>query len=300
MEAARSKAYIQMHIAIFLFGLTAILGKLIVLGESPLVWHRLWISVAGLILIPGTINSIRKMSPADLLRFSGIGCLVIIHWLTFYGSIKMGNSASITLATFSTTTIYTAFLEPMIMKTRFNKIEILLGLFVIVGIGFVAQVGSFYYPAIVVGLISAFFAALFSVLNKKYIGSQNSLSVTVVELGTGWVFLNLVIFFVLGNWDWNTMQPSPNDWIYLILLGLLCTSLAFVLSLESLKHLSAYIANLSINLEPVYGIILAIVLLNEDKQLNLKFYLGTVIILAAVLCHPLIVKWDERRKAVSA
>ena len=169
MSQPRKKAYIQLHIAVLLFGFTAILGKLILLNESALVWHRLWISVGGLIFLRGTIAGIRKLSKQDLLRFSGIGCLVILHWLTFYGSIKIGNSASIALACLSTTTLFTSILEPIITRSKFNKIEILLGLFVIVGIYFVSQVGEFYYLAIVVGLISAFFASLFSTLNKKYI-----------------------------------------------------------------------------------------------------------------------------------
>jgi drug/metabolite transporter (DMT)-like permease len=295
MSQQRKKAYIQLHIAVLLFGFTAILGKLILLDESPLVWHRLWISVGGLIFLRGTIAGIRKLSKQDLMRFSGIGCLVILHWLTFYGSIKIGNSASIALACLSTTTLFTSILEPIITRSKFNKIEILLGLFVIVGIYFVSQVGAFYYLAIVVGLISAFFASLFSTLNKKYIANHNTLSVSVVELSVGWLFLTAIMFF-RGNLVWSTMIPSNSDWIYLFILGLLCTSVAFALSLEALKQLSAFISNLSITLEPVYGIILAVVLLHEDSQLNTKFYIGTAILLLAVALHPFLTQWDEKRK----
>lgn len=295
MSQPRKKAYIQLHIAVLLFGFTAILGKLILLDESPLVWHRLWISVGGLIFLPGTIAGIRKLNRQEFLRFSGIGCLVILHWITFYGSIKIGNSASIALACLSTTTLFTSILEPIITRSKFNKIEILLGLLVIVGIWFVSQVGSFYYMAIFVGLISAFFASLFSTLNKKYIANHNTLSVSVVELSIGWLFLNLVMF-ARGNWIWSTMIPSNTDWIYLFILGLICTSVAFALSLEALKQLSAFISNLSITLEPVYGIILAVVLLHEDSQLNTKFYIGTSILLLAVALHPFLTQWDEKRK----
>lgn len=246
-------------------------------------------------LIPGTLKAIRKMQSRDFLRFSAIGCLVIIHWLTFYGSIKIGNSASIALACLSTTTLFTSFLEPIITRSRFNRIEIFLGLLVIVGIYFVSKVGAFYYKAIAVGLVSAFFAALFSVLNKRYIGSNKSMAVAVVELSSGWVFLSLVML-VAGQFITPYFTPVFSDWVYLLILGLLCTSVAFALSLEALKQLSAFISNLSITLEPVYGILLAVILLHEDSQLNGRFYAGTAILLLAVVLHPFLVRWEERQK----
>lgn len=288
-------AYVQLHIAVLLFGITAILGKLISIAEGPLVWHRLWISVLGLLFIPGAIRGIRALGRADLFRFAGIGCLVILHWVTFYGSIKIGNSASVTLACLSTTTLFTSVLEPLIVRTKFNKMELLLGMFVIVGIWFVAQVGALYYKAIVVGLISAFLAAFFSVLNKRYIGMHFSPSVTIVELSAGWLFLNLVMFLT-DRWHFSSMIPTRDDWVYLFILGIFCTSVAFALSLEALKKLSAFVSNLSISLEPVYGILLAVWLLNESEQLNASFYTGTIILLSAVVIHPFITRFQAKKE----
>lgn len=295
MSSNTKVAYFQLHIAVLLFGITAILGKLISIGEAPLVWHRLWISVLGLLFIPGAIKGIKALGKRDLKRFAGIGCLVILHWVTFYGSIKIGNSASVTLACLSTTTLFTSILEPLIVRTRFNRMELLLGLFVIVGIWFVAQVGALYYTAIIVGLISAFLAALFSVLNKRYIGLHFSPSVTIVELSAGWLFLNAVMLLT-DRWHISKMIPTAKDWIYLFVLGILCTSVAFALSLEALKKLSAFVSNLSISLEPVYGILLAVWVLNESRQLNTSFYIGTSILLLAVLIHPFLTRIQTKRE----
>lgn len=285
-----------MHIAIFLFGFTAILGKLITLNEIPLVWNRLWIAVFGLIVLPGVLRGLTRISIKNLLRFSGIGVIVALHWITFYGSIKIGNSASITLACLATTSLFTSLLEPLITKSKFNWIELILGLFVILGIILLTGVGELYYNAIIVGLISALLAAFFSVLNKKYITGQNTISVSVVELFAGFVFISLC-YPLISMYNHQTQWiPQSTDWLWIGILGVFCTSIAYVLSLNSLKELSAFVANLSINLEPVYGIILAALIFHESQDLNLSFYLGTSIILLAVLLHPIIVKIEKQKR----
>ncbi len=309
-KKALANAYIKLHIAIFLFGFTAILGKLISLQQIGLVWNRLWISFVGLILLPGVIKGLQNLSKKDVLRFSGIGVLVALHWVTFYGSIKLGDSASVTLACLATSPLFTSFIEPIIVKRRILKTEVILGVFTIIGVYFVMGVGSFYYPAIVTAIISALFASIFSTLNKKYIAQHNSLSVSFLEFFSGWSFLCLLLPFYF-YWDSNfsimpqaadlikpwhfTWMGIVSDWYYLIVLGLLCTCLAFVFNLQALKYVSAFTSNLSINLEPVYGIILAALIFNENIKLNFQFYLGTAIILSCVLLHP-ILQGIERRK----
>ncbi|MCB9245569.1 MAG: EamA family transporter [Flavobacteriales bacterium] len=308
-QLARARAYVQIHTAVVLFGITAILGKLIAHPETALVWHRMWISSLGLLLIPGVVKGIRAIPRRTILRFCMVGVLVSLHWLTFYGSIKLGNNASITLACLATASLFTSFLEPLITRSRFQKVELILGLMVILGIYFISGVGTLYFNAIVVGLISAFLAAFFSVLNKKYIEEYNVLSVSVLELGSGFLFLTLILpfyedgftreqFALWGDHLWATYPvfgiTIQSVW-YLVMLSLLCTSLAYVLSLSALKVLSAFTTNLAINLEPVYGIILAVLIFHEDKDLSLEFYAGTLIILLAVLLHPYLVKFSERR-----
>jgi drug/metabolite transporter (DMT)-like permease len=296
----KQKAYLQLHIAVLLFGVTAILGKLITLEQTALVWNRLWIAILGLVFIPGVLKGILNIKRINVLRFAGIGILVCLHWLAFYGSIKIGNNASVTLACLATTSLFTSVLEPLITKSKFQWVELFLGLLVIVGIYFLSGVGDTFYMAIVVGLISAFLAALFSVLNKKYITGQNSISVSVIELGSGFLLLTIlypILQYYLPQSQWF---PTGNDWLWLFLLGWLCTSVAFVLSMEALKEISAFISNLTINLEPVYGILLVIWLLNEDADLNLDFYIGTSIILFSVILHPILVKVQKRRTLMAS
>lgn len=302
-----AKAYLQIHVAVILFGLTAILGKLIVLPEGILVWHRLWIAVVGLVAIPGVLVGIKNLGPKMVLRYAGIGAIVAVHWLTFYGSIKLGNNVSITLACFATTTLFTSILEPLLTKSEFRWEELSLGIFAVIGITLVASVGELYTWAIVVGLISAFLAALFSSLNKRYISDENLLSVSTVELSAGWIVIGLLLplypdFSVNQLFDFDLFSSTDlaptklfgyqfHSFWYLLVLGLLCTSLAFVLQLKALKYLKAFTTNLIINLEPIYGILLAIWIFEENKELTLQFYIGTAIILASVALHPFLGKW---------
>lgn len=315
-----AKAYLQIHIAVILFGLTAILGKLIVLPEGPLVWHRMWIGSAGLILVPGVIIGIRSMPLKSVLRFAGIGAIVALHWLAFYGSIKLGDSASIALACFATTPFFTSFIEPLITKSKFKSEEIILGVFAIIGIYLIASVGKLYFWAIVVGLLAAVLAALFSSLNKRYIKDENVLSVSTLELAAGWLMIGLVLplypkfsFEQLFNFDsfaaigpdgptkvYTLFGLEIHSFWYLLVLGLLCTSLAFVLQLKALKQLNAFTTNLVINLEPVYGVLLAIWIFHENKSLNGQFYIGTALILLSVILHPWLAKKMDQNKLRTA
>ncbi len=309
-NSTHSNAYLKLHIAIFLFGFTAILGKLIALQQIGLVWNRLWISFIGLIVLPGVIKGIRQLSKQELLRYSGIGVLVALHWITFYGSIKLGNSASVTLACLATSPLFTSLVEPLIAKRKVLKTEVILGLITILGVCFVSGIGSFYYPSIIAGISSALLASTFSVLNKKYIAQNNTMSVSFIEFFSGWLFICILLpfyfyfdpaFHIIPDQSalqqpWHfTLLGIHSDWIYLIVLGLLCTCLAFVINLQALKHVSAFTANLSINLEPVYGIILAILIFQENRELTTAFYLGTGLILSCVIIHPLLLR-NKRKK----
>jgi drug/metabolite transporter (DMT)-like permease len=275
--------------------------------EAPLVWHRLWISVVGLIVVPGVLLGIMKMGWRKVLRYSGIGAIVAVHWLTFYGSIKLGDNVSITLACFATTPLFTAILEPLFTRSRFRWEELVLGLFAVIGIYLVTSVGEFYLWAILVGLASAILAAIFSSLNKRYIGNEeNILSVSAVQLAAGWVVVGLLlpIYPEFNISDLFNFEPlgklglkqhllfgwKIHSFSYLVVLGLLCTSLAFVLQLKALKHLKAFSTNLVINLEPIYGILLAIWVFGESKVLNASFYWGTAIILISVGLYPFLRK----------
>ena len=285
MQQDLKKAYVQLHLAVFIFGFTAILGKLIQADHFTLVWHRMWLAALGFLFVPGFISSLKKVSFKQLAMLAGIGMLVALHWLSVYGSIKIGNSASLTVGCFGLTSAFTSVLEPLIYRKRFVVLDVLLGLMALLGIIIIAwfapehtEVGGNYTLAIIVGVISTFLAALFSTLNSTLTNTIDTKVISFAELGGGFLFLSVLLamgFGLDGVLDTATFQALP-------------LSDAFVLNLNAMKKLSAFTANLAINLEPVYGIILAALFFNEHQFLNWQFYIGASVILLSVIIHSLI------------
>lgn len=291
------KAYIQLHIAVVLFGFTAILGKLISLPEISLVWWRLFITCASIIVIPGVLKVVRQLNRKQLLRLSGIGVIVACHWVTFYGSIKFAN-VSVALSCFATTSFFTSILEPIIRKQPFKVYELMLGLVVIPGMFLIFTFGGMnYVTGISMGLISALLASLFSVLNKQIVNTIDPLPITLVELGAGMLFLTPLVPFYLDWLGSTAFLPTKMDILYLLILALLCTTLAYVLSLKALQKLSAFANTLTINLEPIYGIVLSWFFFQEHKEMSIGFYLGSFLIILAVFAHPFLRNYFESRKS---
>jgi drug/metabolite transporter (DMT)-like permease len=290
----RNKAFLQIHFCVLLWGFTAIFGKLISLPALPLVWWRMLIVVAVLALVPRVWRGLRDMPLRLMLSYAGIGVLVALHWLTFYGSIKLSN-ASVGATCIALATVFTALVEPWLARTRFSRRELALGIAVLPGVALVVGgVPAGRRLGIAVGALSALLVAFFSSLNKRLVEHADPLTVTALELGAGALALTLlaplmpVIFPAFaGN---LLVLPDPRDATYLLALALACTLLPFALSLIALRHMSAFAAQLAVNLEPVYAIILAILLLGEQRELTPQFYAGVAIILAAVFVHPLLGK----------
>jgi len=294
---AEKRAYLELHIAVFLFGFTAILGDLIQLSALVLVWWRVLITSLSLLFLIRPIHLFRSLSRGMILRFMGIGVLVALHWLAFYGAIKLSN-ASIALVAMATTSFFTSLLEPWMLTKRVNWLEMGLGLLIIPGMILVANSTSLgMVTGLWVGLLAALLAALFAILNKKYIGAANEMSITFLELGSAWIFLSLVISLYGGaSVEFPVIwPPSWTDVGYILILSLLCTTLAYVLALRSLHHLSAFASNLTVNLEPVYGIALAWILLRENEELEAGFYWGGLVILLVVFSYPLLQRWARKR-----
>lgn len=292
MLTEERRAYLELHLAVLLFGLTAILGDLIQLTALVLVWWRVLLTSGSLLPFVSPGKLLRDLGWPLLLRFMGIGVLVALHWLTFYGAIKLSN-ASICLVCMATTSFFTAFLEPLIVKRPFRWYEMALGFLIIPGMVLVVNnIQSGMIWGVVAGLTSAFLAATFATLNKKYLANIHPSRVTFLELGSAWIFLSIIlgVFLITGRDFGNWWPASTSDWVYLLILAFLCTNLAYTLSLRALRHLSAFAANLTVNLEPVYGIALAWLLLNEQEELTPGFYWGVVIILLAVFSYPLLRK----------
>lgn len=283
-----TKSYIELHFAVFLFGFTAILGDLIQLSAINMVWWRMLLASISLLLLIRFRGLWQKMPSTLVLKFMGIGVIVALHWICFFGSIKLAN-ASIGVICMATTTFFTAFLEPIFVKTKVNKWEIGLGLLIVPGMALiVGTVGLDLWLGIAVGLLSAFLAALFAVMNKVMIEKAHPLNITFLELGSGWLFISLLLplFFLSDNSA--SFFPASSDWLYLFILAFACTTLAYVLALRSLRYISAFASNLTINLEPVYGIALAWLILKENQELSPDFYYGVLLILAAVFSYPLL------------
>ncbi len=285
------RSYIELHIAVFLYGLTAILGDLIQLPAVILVWWRVLITSFSLLFFIRFGKDLLSLKKSTAFPLIGIGCLVAIHWICFYGAVKLAN-ASVTLIAMATTSVFTSLLEPWIMKRKIILLEIILGLLIIPGMVFVIQgIDLSMKTGLLVGFAAAFFAALFGTLNKKYVDDSNPYIITFVELGSAWIFISLIFLIGQSYIDLSNFMPVRwEDWMYIIILSLLCTTLAFILSLRALKHLTAFATNLVINLEPLYGILLAAAILKEYEQLTTKFYIGGGIIIAIVLSYPYLKK----------
>ncbi len=285
------QTYLELHLAVFLYGFTAILGDLIQLSALHIVWWRVLISSLVLIFFVRFFNLAKDLGWRKIGQLSFVGVLIALHWLTFYGSIKLSN-ASIALVCFGTTPFFTALFEPMVFKARFKWLDICIGLIVIPAmIMVVFTLDLSMRLGIYVGILSAALSALFTSFSKKYMDDIDPFRVSFIELGSAFLFL-CPMLFLFGN-D-ASFLPSSMDWIYLIILAVFCTCLAFYLSVRSLKKLSAFNVNLAINLEPIYGIILAIFILKEHKELSPQFYVGAVVIIIAVFSYPMIKKYVSK------
>jgi drug/metabolite transporter (DMT)-like permease len=286
------KAFIQLHIAVLLAGLTGILGKLISLNEGLLVWYRLLLTAPSLWLLALLRGQDIRIGRRDLWRIFGIGGIAALHWVAFYGSIKYSN-VSVSLLCFSAIGFFTALIEPLIMRHRVDVVELLLGLLVIAGICLIFQVNPHFKTGIVIGLVSALLGSLFPVLNKRILRRVSPENVTLYELSGGLLVLTLLMPIYLWLFPAPSLLPTLSDWGWLLVLSWACTVLAFNLSMSALQKISAFTVNLSYNLEPVYGILLAFLLFREDKYLSGGFYIGFFLILLSIILQTLRL-WRKR------
>ncbi len=280
-------AWLQMHFCVLLWGCTAVLGKLISLSAISLVWWRMLVVAGALLLFPRTWCALRTMPARLLAQYLGIGVIVGLHWLCFYGSVKLAN-ASVAATTMALASVFIAFIEPRIMKRRFNPAELLLGVAIIPGV--VLVVGG--TPArmqmgLILGVLSAVLVAIFGVLNKRMVAHTDSLTMTLLEMAGGWLFLTAMLPVIPAH-DMVSSVPQGRDLWLMALLCFACTLLPFALALKALHHMSAFGAQLAVNLEPVYAVLLSIWLLGEQHELSGRFYVGVIIILLAVFVYPLL------------
>lgn len=286
--SAVSRANWQIHFCVVLWGFTAILGKLISLGTLSLVWWRMLLVTGALALIPRFWRGLRALPPRMIGIYAGIGLIVALHWLAFYGSIRLAN-ASVAATCLALSPVFLAFIEPFVVGRRFDMRELLFGLLAIPGVALVVGgTPATMRMGVVVGVAGAFLVAIFASLNKRFIGHSDSLTVTGLEIGAGLVLVT-AISLVYAPVDVFVM-PSLRDATLLVILAMGCTLLPFALSLSALRHVSAFSTAIALNMEPLYAIAMASVLLGEQRELSPTFYLGVVIVIAAVFLHPWLVR----------
>ena len=280
-------AHLQIHICVVLWGFTAIFGRLITLQALPLVWWRMILVSAILALVPRVWRSVRAMPRRLIAGYASIGGVIALHWLTFYGSIKLSN-ASVGATCMALAPVFLAFLEPLVAKRPFDVRELAFGAVMIPGVILVVGgVPSGMRLGIAVGALSAFFVAIFGIWNKLLVHRADALAVTAIELTAGAALLTIVTALLPSG---RFVLPGARDAVYLLILAVGCTIVPFTLALVALRQLSAFATQLAVNLEPVYAILLATLLLGEHHDLGLRFYAGVAIILGAVLLHPYIIR----------
>lgn len=288
------KAFLQLHIAVFLAGFTGILGRLITLNEGWLVWYRLLLTSVTMWILFGLTGQLKKISFRDMMGLAGLGFLAALHWVGFYGSVKYAN-VSVALVCFSAIGFFTAVLEPFLLRVRFKWMEILLGILVMAGIYIIFHFDPRYKTGIILGLLSSVFISIVIILLKQYMVRINPETVLTYQLSGGFLVLSAVMPLYHYYFPTHYIFPGWSDWKWLLVLSWLCSVLAFRFSAHALKKLSAFTVNLTFNLEPVYGIILAFIVYRENQLLSRWFFLGFAMIALALVVHVWMVILEHKR-----
>jgi drug/metabolite transporter (DMT)-like permease len=293
------KAFFQLHIAVFLAGFTGILGKLITLNEGMIVWYRLLFTACTMWVLFGLLKKIQKITAVDILKISGVGFIAALHWVTFYGSIKYAN-VSVALVCFSAIGFFTALFEPVILRKKINKAELILGLITLSGIYIIFHFDTQYKTGIIIGMISAILASLFPIFNHEFLKRINVETLLTWQQTGGLLVLTVLLPFYLQRFPVETFWPGFSNLGWLLILSWLCSVVAFQLSGNALKKLSAFTVNLTYNLEPVYGIILAFIVYKENRFLSKWFFVGFAIIAVALIMHLFLLVKEERKLTANA
>jgi len=301
MQTGSIKDYLLLHFIVLIWGITSILGLLISLPALELVFYRTLLASLGVgILMVWRKQSMWVPTP-QLIKIVGVGILISLHWIFFFWSAKV-STASVCLAGMATTSLWTAFVDPIINRTKIKWYEVALGLLVISGLVVIFQFESGYWLGLSLALLSAFLSALFSVFNARLTFRHTPYQITLYEMAAASLFalLFMPIYSEFLNegapiqWAWKGL-----DWLWMLILSGICTVYAFSVSVELMKRVSVFTINLTINLEPVYGILLAVLVFGEKEKMTPQFYLGTLVILISVLIYPVINYWNKRKKAIN-
>ena len=296
----RLKDFIELHFIVFLWGFTAILGKLISIPAVELVALRTSITALAIGAIIYKRGTPFWMGREQALKLLGVGFIIAAHWILFFAAARV-SSVSITLVGIATCSLWTALLDPLFSRTKIKPHEILLALLVIFGLYIIFQNETEFDSVlgITMAIGSALMGSIFTIINAKLVKKIPSTTITTYEMAGA--CLATVMFFPIYTTyfaEGGTLNFSMNamDWVYLLVLALACTVYAYTASVRLMQRITAYTMNLTVNLEPIYGIILALLIFKEDEQMSSGFYLGAAIILLSVFIYPILDAYDKRRK----
>ncbi len=286
MPSDKFKSYLQLHLIVFIWGFTAVLGALISLDALPLVWYRMLLAAAFILVYILYKKFPLKLSTKELLQLLIAGVVIALHWFTFFRAIKVSN-VSVTLACLSTGAFFASLLEPLLTGKKVVLYEVFFGLMVIAGLSIIFRVEAHYIEGILLALTSAFLSALFSIINSKFAKTHNPSVVSFYEIAGGVLFFSVLLAFS-GGFNASFFQVSASDWLYLAILSSVCTAYAFIGSVQVMRYLSPYTVMLTINLEPIYGTILAVLVFDEKEKMSPQFYFGALIIIVTVIINGII------------
>ncbi len=296
MPNAKLKNYFHLHFLVFIAGFTAILGELISIQAVPLVWFRMLIAAILMFFYIRLMRIKINIPTRYIIRFSVAGIIIALHWITFFGSIKVAN-VSIALSMFSTGAFFASLIEPIIFKRRIIWFEIIFGLLVIIGVFIITKSEMKYLTGIILGIISAFLSSLFAVINGKFLEKNSATVISFYEFLGGVLFITLFIPIFGDGFSMDFFKLSGSDYGYLFILASICTAYAFIASVYIMNYISPFTVILTYNLEPVYGILLALILFPESEKMSPQFYIGAIVIISVVILNGFI-KNSKRLKRV--
>lgn len=286
MPSDNVKNYLHLHLIVFIWGFTAVLGRLISLDALPLVWFRMFFA-AGFVFFYIKYKKLSlKITRKTTIQFLFAGLIIALHWFAFFRAIKVSN-VSITLACLSTGAFFTSLMEPVLFGKKVVWYEVFFGLIAIIGLYIIFNVEVNYLEGILLALAAAFLSGLFAIINSKFVKEHNPSVISFYELSGGVLFFSIFLLFS-NSFNGNFFQMTSNDFMYLMILSSFCTAYAFVASTSVMKFLSPYTVMLTINLEPIYGIILAVLVFKDKEKMSPEFYIGAFIILMTVLLNAII------------
>lgn len=293
--------YFKLHFIVFLWGFSAILGKLVSIPTVEMVLYRSLLAAGGMAIVILASKGKFNITQKEFVKLTLIGFIVALHWVAFFGSARVSN-VSVSLVGFATNSLWAALLEPWFNRSRVKKFELLLGLVVLSGLYIIFSFDFQYKLGLFLGIVAGFTSALFSVFNSRLVRTIPAFTITLYEM-TG-AFLGLCLFLPVYKMTWAEnellrLAPAHMDWVYIAILSVVCSVYAYSTAVELMKKISVFLIQLSLNLEPVYGIIMAVIIFGDQEKMGLNFYIGTSVILMAVLLYPFLRRRYDRQLTVN-